>query len=164
MDMSTRRRGVFLTPLPFAKKAYEYIERTLGEHWRQSGNYRLWDMAAGTGHLELFLPKDALPYCYLSTLEQKDVRHLEKTFPTATVFQYDYLNDDVEYFFGSLQKQSTTIPPCKGKIPSPGQRPGFQELPSSSAALQGQDKSEVLLPLSGRLLGSGLSIPRAERS
>jgi hypothetical protein len=102
MDMSTRRRGVFPTPLPFAKKAYEYIEKTLGKHWWQSGDYRLWDMAAGTGHLELFLPKDVLPYCYLSTLEQKDVQHLEKTFPSATVFQYDYLNDDVERKSGGL--------------------------------------------------------------
>jgi len=96
MDMATRRRGVFLTPLHFAEKAYQYVEATLGKHWWQSGEYRLWDMAAGTGHLELPLPKDALPYCYLSTLEQKDVQHLEQAFPAACVFQYDYLNDDVK--------------------------------------------------------------------
>ena len=93
--MATRRRGVFLTPLPFAKKACEYLEKMLGGCCWQSGGYRLWDMAAGTGHLEIFLPKDILPYCYLSTLEHEDVRHLEKEFPAATVFQYDYLNDDV---------------------------------------------------------------------
>ena len=96
MDSATRRRGVFLTPLIFAEKAHQHVEKMLGKHWWQSGIYRLWDMAAGTGHLELVLPKDALPYCYLSTLEENDVRHLEKDFPTATVFQYDYLNDDVE--------------------------------------------------------------------
>jgi len=96
MDSAIRRGGVFLTPLPFAKKAQEYLEHALGEHWYQSGEYRLWDMAAGTGHLELFLPKDALKYCYLSTLEQNDVQHLQKEFPSATVFQYNYLDDDVE--------------------------------------------------------------------
>ena len=101
MDATTRRRGVFLTPLPFAKKACQHIEEVLGNHWWQSNNYRLWDMAAGTGHLELFLPRESLPYCYLSTLEEKDVQHLEKEFPTATVFQYDYLNDDVEQQFES---------------------------------------------------------------
>ena len=99
MDTATRRGGVFLTPLPFAKKAYEHIERIVGTSWMQSGNYRLWDMAAGTGHLELFLPKEAHKYCYLSTLEQKDVDHLKKEFPRATVFQYDYLGDDVERLF-----------------------------------------------------------------
>jgi len=101
MDTATRRRGVFLTPLIFAEKAYKYVEKTLGKHWWRSGNYRLWDMAAGTGNLELLMPKDVLRYCYLSTLEQKDVQHLEKEFSAATVFQYDYLEDGVEQLFES---------------------------------------------------------------
>jgi len=96
MNSATRRRGVFLTPLIFAEKACQHLETSLGKRWWQSDDYRLWDMAAGTGNLELVLPKDCLPYCYLSTLEEADVQHLEKEFPTATVFQYDYLNDDVE--------------------------------------------------------------------
>ena len=95
MDGATRRGGVFLTPLPFAKQAYEYLEKTIGIPWMQSEEYRLWDMAAGTGHLELFLPKEALKFCYLSTLENKDVEHLKEEFPDATVFQYNYLEDDV---------------------------------------------------------------------
>jgi len=95
MDTATRRGGVFYTPLPFAEKACNYLDKTLGTNWLLSDNYRLWDMAAGTGHLELFLPKESQKYCYLSTLEQEDVRHLEKEFPDAAVFQYDYLNDDV---------------------------------------------------------------------
>jgi hypothetical protein len=93
MDTATRRGGVFLTPLPFAKKACDYIEKIIGNSWH---DYRLWDMAAGTGHLELFLPRQFLKNCYLSTLTQKDVEHLKKEFPDATVFQYNYLNDDVE--------------------------------------------------------------------
>jgi len=96
MDTATRRRGVFLTPLVFAEKACQHLEAMLGNHWWQSGDYRLWDMAAGTGHLEHFLPKEFLPNCHLSTLEEQDVQHLKKEFPAATVFQYDYLNDDVE--------------------------------------------------------------------
>ena len=94
MDTATRRGGVFLTPLSFAEKAHEYIEAMLGKHWWQSGEYRLWDMAAGTGHLEHFLPKESHRYCYLSTLEQKDVLYLESEYPDATVFQYDYIRDD----------------------------------------------------------------------
>lgn len=96
MDTATRRGGVFLTPLSFAKKAYEYLERLIGEKRLLSGEYRLWDMAAGTGHLELFLPKKFLRYCYLSTLEHKDVDILKRKFPNATVFQYDYLNELTE--------------------------------------------------------------------
>ena len=96
IDSAIRRSGVFPTPLPFAKKACEYLENLLGNDALSSGKYRLWDMAAGTGNLELFLPKEFWQYCYLSTLEQKDVEVLEKQFPTASVFRYDYLNNDVE--------------------------------------------------------------------
>jgi hypothetical protein len=94
-----RRFGEFFTPLPFAKKALEYIEKALGGEWWKSGEYRLWDMAAGTGNLEYYLPQDALKYCYLSTYYEGDVEHLEKLFPDSTIFQYDYLNDDVDQVF-----------------------------------------------------------------
>ena len=94
MNTATRRRGVFLTPLAFAEKGYRHVENSIGKQWWQSGNYRLWDMAAGTGNLEIFLPQDSHKYCYLSTLEPEDVQHLGQKFPLATVFQYDYLEDD----------------------------------------------------------------------
>ncbi|MDR0521482.1 MAG: hypothetical protein LBH00_06475 [Planctomycetaceae bacterium] len=94
-----RRDGKFYTPLPFAKKGLEYIEKTLGKEWWKSGGYRLWDMAAGTGNLESYLPPDALKYCYLSTLYQGDIEHLKRLFSDAEVFQYDYLNDDVDPLF-----------------------------------------------------------------
>jgi len=104
-NSATRKRGgVFLTPLPFAEKAAEYLEETLGTDWTQSGNYRLWDMAAGTGHLEMFLPKEFLKYCYLSTLQHEDVLHLQEKFPDATVFQYNYLDDDADKMPDTLQR------------------------------------------------------------
>ena len=97
----TMRRfyGEFFTPLPFAKKGLEYIEKTVGKHWWKSGEYRLWDMAAGTGNLQYGLPADALKYCYLSTLYKEDVEHCQRLFPGANVFQYDYLNDDIGNVF-----------------------------------------------------------------
>lgn len=102
MDVMTeinRRRftGEFFTPLAFAKKAVDYIARTLGAEWFKKGNFRLWDMAAGTGNLEFALPREALPYCYISTLLDDDAAYCKKIFPQATVFQYDYLNDDVQF-------------------------------------------------------------------
>lgn len=99
-DETMRRfHGEFFTPLRFAQKALDYIEKTVGKQWWLSGEYRLWDMAAGTGNLEYYLPQSALPYCYLSTLYKEDTEHLQKLFADATVFQYDYLNDDIENVF-----------------------------------------------------------------
>ncbi len=56
-------------------------------------------MAAGTGNLEYHLPAEAYKYLYMSTLHSGEADHLRKVFPNATCFQYDYLNDDVEYLF-----------------------------------------------------------------
>jgi hypothetical protein len=93
-----RFTGEFFTPVSFARKAHSYLERVVGPKWWTKG-YRLWDMAAGTGNLEWFLPADAYPSIYLSTLYHEDVQHCKRVFPGATVFQYDYLNDDVDNLF-----------------------------------------------------------------
>ena len=90
--------GAFYTPLPFVQVAHRYLEKVIGPKW-WTKNYRLWDMAAGTGNLEWFLPADAYKSIYLSTLHHEDVQHCKRVFPGATVFQYDYLNDDVESVF-----------------------------------------------------------------
>ena len=97
-DPIRRFTGEFFTPVAFARKAHSYLERVIGPKWWTKG-YRLWDMAAGTGNLEWFLPADAYPSIYLSTLAAEDVQHCKRVFPGATVFQYDYLNDDVESVF-----------------------------------------------------------------
>ncbi len=88
-----RRTGEFYTPVDFARKAFDYLTRTVGEWWHD-GNFRLWDMAAGTGNLEFAVPPEALQYCYVSTLIGDEADYCKKIFPDATVFQYDYLNDD----------------------------------------------------------------------
>jgi hypothetical protein len=99
-DESQRRfEGEFYTPLRFAKKAIHYFTQVLGKNWYKTGKYRIWDMAAGTGNLEYHLPAEAYKYLYMSTLHSDEADHLKKVFPDATCFQYDYLNDDVEYLF-----------------------------------------------------------------
>jgi len=101
-DEDMRRfHGEFFTPIRFANKALEYIEKTIGEEWWKFGDYRIWDMASGTGNLEWYLPNESYKYLYLSTLYSSEVEHCEKLFPSATVFQYDYLNDDVGNVFAS---------------------------------------------------------------
>lgn len=99
-----RRRftGEFFTPVEFAEKGLEYLERTIGKEWWKTGEYRFWDMAAGTGNLEFNLPSSALPYCYISTLEEDDAKYCKKIFPSATCFQYDYLEDDISYLAGTM--------------------------------------------------------------
>ena len=97
-DPIRRFTGEFFTPVAFARRAHGYLERVVGAKW-WTKNYRLWDMAAGTGNLEWFLPADAYKSIYLSTLHHEDVQHCKRVFPGATVFQYDYLNDDVESVF-----------------------------------------------------------------
>ena len=94
-----RFEGEFYTPLPFCKKAIHYFTEVLGKSWYKTGKYRIWDMAAGTGNLEYHLPAEAYKYLYLSTLHASEADHLKKVFSGATCFQYDYLNDDVEYVF-----------------------------------------------------------------
>ena len=109
-----RFTGEFFTPIEFAKKAVEYLERTVGANWYKSGKFRLWDMAAGTGNLEFVLPVEALKYCYISTLLEDDAQYCAKIYPEATVFQYDYLNDDVSFFGHELTLEEIGI---KRKMP-----------------------------------------------
>lgn len=89
--------GAFYTPLPFAEKAIVYLGRVIGPKWWTTGKYRLWDMAAGTGNMEYVLPPEAQRYCYMSTLSEEETAYCRKMFPGAVVFQYDYLNDDVDF-------------------------------------------------------------------
>ena len=86
-----QRTGEFYTPIEYARLAWQYIQRHSDY---QSGRLRMWDMAAGRGNLEKVLPTEFLSRCYVSTLLDDDAEHCRRLFPTATVFQYDYLNDD----------------------------------------------------------------------
>ena len=110
-----RRTGEFFTPINFAEKAVDYLARTVGEKWYRNGKFRIWDMAAGTGNLEFALPAEALKYCYISTLLQDDADYCRKIFPDATVFQYDYLNDDVNFFGNEATLEGLGI---KRKMPA----------------------------------------------
>ncbi len=111
-DFRRRFTGEFFTPVEFAEKGLEYIERTVGREWWKRGDVRLWDMAAGTGNLEFKLPSSALPYCYISTLEEDDAKYCQKIFPAATCFQYDYLADDIPVLAGQMTfGQTRKMPP-----------------------------------------------------
>ena len=111
-DFRRRFTGEFYTPVEFAAKGLDYLERTIGREWWKSGEYRFWDMAAGTGNLEFELPSSALPYCYISTLDHEDADYCKKIFPAATCFQYDYLADDIPALAGQMTfVQTRKMPP-----------------------------------------------------
>ncbi len=104
-----RRTGEFYTPIEFAEVALKYLQDTLGDWWLDE-NFRLWDMAAGSGNLEWELDSEAWPKCYISTLLEDDAAYCANAFPGATVFQYDYLNDDVEFIANPQAAGSPKMP------------------------------------------------------
>ncbi len=89
-------KGAYYTPLHIVDKAYEQLVATLGPNWQD--RYIVWDMCAGVGNLEA--KHSNLRNVYMSTLDQPDVEimRLNPAFAGATIFQYDYLNDDVTDF------------------------------------------------------------------
>ena len=104
MDVMTeinlrRRTGEFYTPINFARKAFDYITRTV----KLDKNYRIWDMAAGTGNLEFAIPPDFINNCYISTLIEDEANYCKELFSEATVFQYDFLNDGEDKLPKKLQ-------------------------------------------------------------
>ena len=103
-ESKRRFEGEFYTPVHLAQKAIDYLDTVIGGDVKKidwnSGKYRLWDMACGTGNLEYHLPSKAYRYCYMSTLRQEDVVFCKGMFHDANVFQYDYLNDDIDRLIG----------------------------------------------------------------
>jgi len=106
-DTLRRFEGQFFTPLDFAKKGLEYLEKTLGKNWYRG--CKIWDMCAGTGNLQYYIPNEYLHNVYASTLVEDEMEHMRRLFalsiPKENIFQYDYLNDDVHRVFVEGQTQ-----------------------------------------------------------
>ncbi|NIZ18644.1 hypothetical protein [Entomospira culicis] len=102
MPLGERRYdGEFYTPLKFVKQAYAKLAEILGKDWQNE--YIVWDMACGTGNLEQIHEKPR--NLFLSTLKQREVDIMKLNaknseryakLQEATIWQYDYLNDDVQ--------------------------------------------------------------------
>ncbi len=102
-------KGAYYTPLHIVDKAYDYLTATLGENWQQ--RYIVWDMCCGVGNLEV--KHSNYRNVFMSTLDQADIEIMQAshTCVGATIFQYDYLNDDVTDF-GEIDYSLT------GKLPA----------------------------------------------
>lgn len=89
-------KGAFYTPLHIVDKAYDQLTATLGADWQE--RYIVWDMCCGVGNLEV--KHSNYRNVFMSTLDQADIdiMRASRTCVGATIFQYDYLNDDVTDF------------------------------------------------------------------
>lgn len=89
-------KGAFYTPLHIVDRAYDQLTATLGADWQE--RYIIWDMCCGVGNLEV--KHSNYRNVFMSTLDQADIdiMRASRTCVGATIFQYDYLNDDVTDF------------------------------------------------------------------
>lgn len=93
------RKGSFFTPNIWVEKSQQYLAQALGENWQDE--YYIWDCAGGTGNLEVGLTNKY--NIFMSTLDQQDVDVVHqtlgdkgsKTLLDSHVFQFDFLNDDL---------------------------------------------------------------------
>ena len=93
-----RFTGEFFTPVAFARKAHIYLGTVIGaKWWTKVIGFGTWPPARATsnGFCPRMLTKAFISRRFIT----EDVQHCKSVFPGATVFQYDYLNDDVDTVF-----------------------------------------------------------------
>lgn len=95
-DDARRRQGAFFTPTLWVTEAHKMLDAELGPNWRNE--CIVYDPAAGTGNLTRDYHFADL---IISTAEKPDVDVIKEQGynPGASVFQYDFLNDDASPFF-----------------------------------------------------------------
>lgn len=137
-------KGAYYTPPQIVDKAYDLLTATLGEGWQE--NYIIWDMCCGVGNLELSHsnPRNL----FMSTLDQPDIDNIRARglFPGATIFQYDYLNDDVTDF-GEIDYTLTDVVPKDLR----------QAIADSKAGIEGAKQILVLINPPYAESGSGIA-------
>jgi hypothetical protein len=148
-------KGAFYTPLAVVDKTYDELAAVLGKNWQQ--RYIVWDMCCGVGNLEV--KHSNYHNVFMSTIDQADidVMRASHTCVGATIFQYDYLNDDVNEFGLIDYSMSAKIPAvlqtaiADAKAKKPGAKkilvlinPPYAEATSSdNAASRGVDRSKT---------------------
>lgn len=102
-------KGAYYTPLHIVDKAYDQLAATLGRDWQE--RYIVWDMCCGVGNLEV--KHGNYRNVYMSTLDQVDIdlMRTRSVCPGAELFQYDYLNDDIDDFGNIDYSISDKVPP-----------------------------------------------------
>ena len=91
------RKGAFFTPHQWVDLSQEYLANALnkdGRNWQEE--YYVWDCCAGTGNLLFGLTEKER--IFASTLDEADVTYMktQNNLLPAHVFQFDFLNDDLQ--------------------------------------------------------------------
>ena len=91
------RKGAFFTPYQWVDLSQEYLADALnkeGQNWQEE--YYIWDCCAGTGNLLYGLTEKER--IFASTLDDADVTYMktQNNLLSAHVFQFDFLNDDLQ--------------------------------------------------------------------
>ena len=91
------RKGAYFTPHQWVDLSQEYLANVLnkdGQNWQEE--YYVWDCCAGTGNLLFGLTEKER--IFASTLDEADVTYMktQANLLPAHVFQFDFLNDDLQ--------------------------------------------------------------------
>lgn len=113
-ETDRRFSGDFWTPPRWVDKAHEYIEKDLGEDWKNE--YVVCDPAWGTGNLTRDYKFKEL---YASTLFQEELDIAADYNPEAVKFQYDFLNDDVWMHEDGITAQDVLDKARSGELKMP---------------------------------------------
>ena len=101
-----RKKGQFYTPTNLAQHGWAYLEKELGENFWYDGTWRIWDCCCGEGGLAInVIPRSALQYTYLSSLDAGEVDFVKKHLPMCKkVWQMDFLNTQLQDFPKEVQR------------------------------------------------------------
>lgn len=103
-DLEYRKQnGEYYTPADVVDEVHKMISSELGENWKDE--YVVWDCCAGLGALTRDYTFKEL---YCSTLEQEDIDILKSIPNESTIFQFDFLNDDI--FDNMLFDEASKVP------------------------------------------------------
>ena len=88
------REGAYFTPHQWVDLSQEYLANVLGDNWQEE--YYIWDCCAGTGNLLFGLTEKER--IFASTDQEADVTYMktQNNLLPAHVFQFDFLNDDLQ--------------------------------------------------------------------
>lgn len=88
------RKGAYFTPSMWVDLSRDYLTKELGPNWQEE--YYVWDCCAGTGNLLYGLTEKER--IFASTLDDADVTYMksQKNLLPLHVFQFDFLNDDLQ--------------------------------------------------------------------
>ena len=115
-ETDRRFTGDFWTPPRWVDKAHEYIEKDLGEDWKQ--RYVVWDPAAGA----LNLTRDyKFGELYSSTLIREELEIASDYNPEGVKFQYDFLNDDMILHDPEVTAEDIVSMSRRGELKMPGE-------------------------------------------